>query len=134
AAAFSSPWSAYLEVRDDKCFAGNQYLRLAEVRLDPDDRESTDVSTALLNGRYEMHLCTLDSVRTQLESLLPKSESTSRSLPRIMDATSSSFFRVGLVDPIFDVDSISAMPFRRSTTVISDTSGVIQGGLNFVAR
>ena len=26
------------------------------------------------------------------------------------------------------------MPFRRSTTIVADTSGALQGGLDFVAR
>jgi hypothetical protein len=36
--------------------------------------------------------------------------------------------RVGLQHPRFDPHSLVEMPFRRSTTIVSDTSGVLQGG------
>ena len=42
--------------------------------------------------------------------------------------------RLGLGHPLFDPQALAAMPFRRPTTVVSDTSGVIQGGLGFVSR
>jgi hypothetical protein len=41
---------------------------------------------------------------------------------------------LGLTHPVFDPLALAAMPFRRPTTIISDTSGVLQGGLSFVAR
>ena len=43
-------------------------------------------------------------------------------------------FRLGLSHPVFDPFALAAMPFRRPTTIVSDTSGVVQGGLSFVAR
>ena len=41
--------------------------------------------------------------------------------------------RTGLVWPRVDPRSFAELPFRRPTTVVADTSGVIQGGLHFVA-
>ena len=35
---------------------------------------------------------------------------------------------------MFDPLALESMPFQRPTTVITDTSGVLQGGLSFVAR
>ena len=42
--------------------------------------------------------------------------------------------RAGLQHPRFDPYVIESMPFKQSTTVVADTSGVLQGGLDFIAR
>ena len=41
--------------------------------------------------------------------------------------------RCGLAYPILDAMALSSMPFRRTATVVADTSAVLQGGLDFVA-
>ena len=45
-----------------------------------------------------------------------------------------SVYGPGLQHPKFDPQSLEGMPFRRSTTLVADTSGAVQGGLDFVAR
>ena len=51
-----------------------------------------------------------------------------------MDEVASIAARVGLIHPRFDPLAIEQMPFRRSTTIVVDTSGVLQGALDFIAR
>lgn len=51
-----------------------------------------------------------------------------------MDAIATCAVRVGLAHPVFDRSCVEGMPYRRGTTIIADTSGALQGGLNFVTR
>lgn len=55
-------------------------------------------------------------------------------LKRGLDGVFSAACRVGLIHPVFDSDTLAAMPFRRPTTVVTDTSAIVQGGLDFVVR
>ena len=41
--------------------------------------------------------------------------------------------RCGLAHPMIDAMALSRMPFRRTVSVVADTSAVLQGGLDFVA-
>ena len=56
------------------------------------------------------------------------------SLRRALDSVAAICVRAGLVNPTFDAEAIEYLPFRRTATVVSDTSGVLQGGLDFIAR
>jgi hypothetical protein len=51
-----------------------------------------------------------------------------------MDAIATCAVRVGLAHPVFDRSCVEGMPYRRGTTIVADTSGALQGGLDFVTR
>jgi hypothetical protein len=53
---------------------------------------------------------------------------------RCLDAITTIAARVGLLHPRFDSHSLAAMPYRRPVSIVADTSGIAQGGLDFVAR
>ncbi len=53
---------------------------------------------------------------------------------RALDAIAAIPLRIGLQHPQFDPNALENMPFRKSTTVVVDTSGAMQGGLDFVAK
>lgn len=65
---------------------------------------------------------------------LKEADRTNGKLRRAMDAMGGIAVRLGLRYPRLDPFALEGMPYRRSTTVVADTSAVIQGGLDFVAR
>ncbi|MBK0020824.1 hypothetical protein IAE29_03775 [Ochrobactrum sp. S46] len=121
-------------VREDKAFAAEGWLDLAEVKLFCGAPEG--ILNACRKGAYEISLVDASSVRQQLITCLAVKEpvKSDSKLRRIVDAIAAIFVRVGLVNPRFDPHALEGMPFRRSTTIVADTSGVLQGGLSFVAR
>lgn len=124
-------------VREDKAFQGDDWLSLGSVALFQDTSGGIPATvSAIRKGSFEWELPSTDSVERELVKLLaikdvPKSAPKIR---RMMDAIAAIGVRAGLVHPRFDPHALEIMPFRRSTTVVADTSGAIQGGLDFVAR
>lgn len=125
-----------LEAREDKAFSGGGWFSLGEIELDRGDGEHKHVLASVRRGAFEWSVPKLEAATTQLTQLLgvaPKASMPSK-VRRALDAIAAISLRVGLQHPRFDPQALAEMPFRRSTTVVADTSGAIQGGLDFVAR
>ena len=118
-----------LAVSESRTFQG-KYLPLGEVRL---RGGSGDPSQLISNGAFEWVLPSADAAKTNLVGLLGI-EASHRNVDRVLDHIATAAFRAGLIHPTFDPDTVSDMPYRRPTTVVADTSGVLQGALDFVAR
>ena len=130
-----------LSVSEERAFQ-NEWLPLGDISIAatrPKEsalqlKEST-LSALVRQGAFEWQLPELDkSVETACNLLGVTGDDNRRGVDRAMDEVASIATRVGLVHPRFDPMAIEQMPFRRSTTVVVDTSGVLQGALDFVAR
>lgn len=99
-----------------------------------DEDEQEDA--ALASTVFEWRLPDAEKVKLELASLLEveQGDNDYPKIARALDQTASIAVRAGLLHPVFDPDAIEEMPFRRATTVVSDTSGVLQGALDFVVR
>ena len=90
------------------------------------------------NGAFEWRLPevpeTEDALFTLLDAGEDRNEDVGRVMSRVLENVASIGVRIGLLHPVFDPEALEEMPFRRSTTVVSDTSGVLQGALDFVVR
>lgn len=128
-----------IQVREDKCFAANKWLNLGKIRVfpsKPESEESDDpVETALRFGSYSWTVPDFDVLMSDCESVLSNTTNLNKDkLRRALESVIACACRCGFVTPTFDAGSISDMPFSRPTTVVVDTSAVIQGGLDFVSR
>lgn len=116
----------------------NGGMRVGEVSLQhSNDKQSLESVESLIGqGAFEWVVPSFEDTRRELMSLLTGSKKpvTSFGAERIMRATSEVFVRAGLLHPIFDPQDIAEMPMGSSTSVVSDTSGVISGALDFVVR
>ena len=126
-----------LAAREDRAFP-NGWLPLGDVSLasaHPPERPPTleDQAVLVRNGAFEWRLPEAKESRKRLSECLGL-EKENDNVDRAMADIASIGVRTGLLHPIFDPVSLEEMPFRRSTTVVSDTSGVIQGALGFVAQ
>ena len=144
----SAPCS--IAAREDRAFKDG-WLSLGEISFQLESRpesrfRSSDlpVEPAALvgNGAFEWRLPDAQDVRSALSGLLGikeeedkgKKDRDSGNLSRALDEIASIGVRTGLLHPVFDPSSLEEMPYRRSTTVVSDTSGALQGALDFVVR
>lgn len=136
-----------VEVLEEGAFVGknksptseDKHLSLGSISLkqtlrSSDEDADAEHQRALLarDGTFEWSLPCASDTKGALEGLLDsKEEGTIR---QALDLIAEIYVRAGLVNPIFDADAIEGMPFRRPATVVSDTSGILQGGLDFIVR
>jgi hypothetical protein len=147
----------HLTVSEDKCFKTGRSLPLGEisVKLSPEgisanssSTKTEKLQTAVRRGEFQWKVPPTDKVRDQMCELInlerPGNDAKGKDkdnyrreldrLRRTLDNIASIAWKLGLTHPTFDSTSVEEMPFRRATTVIADTSGVVQGALDFVAR
>ena len=130
-----------ISVSEERAF-GDQWLSLGEISLVASDLNAASPETLVQQGAFEWQLPDLSAAVADASKLLgldngrtgdARARDEARLL-RAMDEVASIATRVGFVHPRFDPAALEQMPFRRSTTVVVDTSGVLQGALDFVAR
>lgn len=122
-------------VQEDAAFQGQGWLTLGTITIDGGADTAERLMSAVRRGAFEWAVPNIDSVREALAKLLGRANDVSDpKLRRALDAIAAISVRTGLQHPKFDPQALEIMPFRRSTTVVADTSGVLQGGLDFVAR
>lgn len=136
AEAFAPDGHCRLQVREERAFSNGTFLEFGDVMVPGWKDDELEPERALLNGEYEWTLPTVTAFTKDLIAALatetkPADADKAR---RIVDALGGVAIRLGLTHPVFDPVALSSMPFRQATTIISDTSGVVQGGLSFVAQ
>ena len=85
------------------------------------------------DGTFEWSLPCASEVKKALEGLLGDDDKGG-DVSKALNSIAAIYVRTGMVNPILDAEAVESMPFRRSATVVSDTSGVLQGGLDFIVR
>jgi hypothetical protein len=144
---FTSQEDCSVEVLEEDCFKDGAYLPLGEIKLRKSSQDNDTLVRAVKMGTYEWTLPSLQNVKRDILDLLQvkkpedsnknKIESYDKALKRVdkcLDCLAALVVRVGLAHPIFDPMSVEEMSTLRGTTVVADTSSVLQGGLSFVAR
>ena len=138
AEAFRREPNCRMHVQEQRAFKKGQWLCLGAVSLSPntlddgdEQRDAAPASTA-----FEWQLPDAEKVVSELALLLEvqQGDNDCSKIARALDQTASIAVRAGLLHPVFDPAAIEEMPFRHATTVVSDTSGVLQGALDFVVR
>lgn len=124
-----------IAAREDRAFKDEEWFDLGEVSLQFSS-SSEDPETLVKNGAFEWRLPDVQHARNTLSDLLDKKDEDkdSRNVSRALADVASIGVRTGLLHPVFDPASLEEMPYRRSVTVVADTSGVLQGALDFVVR
>lgn len=128
-------------VREDKAFASDRWLDFGEIAVFSVGKRKDELKAAVRAGSFEWRVPARDVTENELRSLLsfdalttaPKKAAAESRLSGAVQSMAGIAVRAGLSWPRFDPKLLSEMPFRRPTTVVADTSGVIQGALGFVA-
>jgi len=124
-----------LSVREERAFT-NGWLPLGAVSLESGNGTVDELETMITNGAFEWRLPSVQGTKDRLSKCLgdTRGREVKDRVDRVLNSMASIAARAGLLHPAFDASALEDMPFRRSTTVVADTSGVLQGALDFVAR
>jgi len=137
---------AYLEVREDKCFKADTWLRVGSVSAYPNkdeeqESEHNPFEQALRLGSFSWSVPAFDVLIEQCiasfhdkDLSAPKKALQKDKTRRALEGLIHCAARCGFVNPTFDAGSVTDMPFSRPTTIVVDTSAILQGGLDFVVR
>ena len=141
AALFEPNSVCRVSIREDRAFAPSEFLSLGSIRLFPEDNGLEHHSRAVRRGAFEWSAPELAAVKKEIRKVfdikgLDKTGKTRAEdkIRRILDMFGAVPVRLGLSHPIFDPRVLEDMPFLQPVTVVSDTSGVLQGGLSFISR
>lgn len=136
ARVFSHSRSCEVLVQEERAFLGAEWLSLGSLALDNGIGGAEQVLGAVKRGAFEWQLPELGETRARLCKLIGINDEDkwAPKIRRALDAVAAISVRIGLQHPKFDPYALESMPFRRSTTIVADTSGALQGGLDFVAR
>ena len=139
AEVFADGGRCSLAAREDRAFPNpNGWLPLGDVSLASAHSSERpppieDQAVLVRNGAFEWRLPEAEESKEKLSECLGL-EKENDNVDRALADIASIGVRTGLLHPIFDPASLEEMPFRRSTTVVTDTSGVLQGALGFVVQ
>lgn len=131
-----------ISCRDEGAFVDNTWLPLGYIRLAPIAQLTTIdrpidelvIGNLIRLGAFEWSTPTIEAAKTELSRALGvKDADQPFELEPVLADVSSIAVRVGLSRPSFDPAALEDMPYMRPTTIVADTSGVLQGGLDFVA-
>lgn len=131
--------SCKLEVQEDHAFGGDNWLSLGSIRAEAVGDDSDAYIRACRRGGYVWITPSIEDTTSALHSLFKVNgmggDDKTRAIGkvrRLLDAIATTVTRLGLVNPVFDPNTLESMPFQRPCTVVTDTSGIIQGALNFI--
>ena len=124
-----------LSVREERAFT-NGWLPLGDVSLESGNGTPDELETMITNGAFEWRLPSVQDTKDRLSRCLggTRDGKIKDRVDGILNSMASIAARAGLLHPAFDASALEDMPFRRPTTIVADTSGVLQGALDFVAR
>jgi len=123
------------------------WIQIGSVTLRPgpnDEGEDTSspLETALRFGFFEWAYPRRDELLESAHAAITAGDATSKKdsrgndgpLRRALEHIPYVATRVGLMQPNLDAKLMSALPLRRPTTLVMDTSAILQGGLDFAVR
>ena len=135
-----------LEVQEDKCFPGS-WLAIGRIAIHPEPVDAhpqqvepaTLVARALRHGFFEWEIPEKETLLHQVVAFFESSSKplTDRQKHKVDEAIKEVghiAIRCGIAYPALDPLAISTMPYSRPVSVVVDTSAIVQGGLDFVAR
>lgn len=143
AEALTDSRPAKLEIGEDVCFGAAKWLPVGEIELYPGQKEPGDESKyppferALELGSYDWKLPLFDDLLKSGRKILTEmkgKENELHQLDQALEAVAHVAIRCGFTHPVFDAEAFAGMPFQKPTTVVVDTTAVLQGALDFVVR
>lgn len=136
AKAFKRGSCSNLLVQEQRAFKGGGWLRLGTIAV-PSNTESDDLNDTPANAAsFEWAIPDEKSVASDLATLLDvaRDHNDYAKIHRALNQIATIAFRAGLLHPMFDPAAIEDMVAGRATSVVADTSAVLQGALDFVVR
>ena len=134
---FDSP-RCMVSIRDNTAFKESSFLSLGDITLSPRQPQTpTRIKEAVHDGMFEWRTPTEDQALDQIRKCIETQSSKpppGDEFRSVLNLFGSVAVRMHLRHPVFDPHVLSAMPFKKPTTVICDTSAIISGALNFTSK
>ena len=151
----SGEFALRLDVYEDRCFKNERRVSVGEIVPYPELPNASQeggggndiLSRAFRHGFFEWRLPSRKAFQEELSAALgvegvEDGESSGRTgagkdehiVGEVAKAVAHIAIRCGLAHPVFDPMALARMPFLRPVSVVVDTSAVLQGGLDFLAR
>lgn len=137
------PFEIYLG--EDICFGRDQWVNVGTIKLQPGQKSQPTGEAIDIEAIYD-ELCAAKF--GGFEWQMPSSEELDQNILKCLDnhkyeQSVQKAFREGLQDvlrrtllllPIFDIETIAKIPLQKPITIVTDTSAIHQGGLDFICR
>ena len=136
AEAFKRGSCCNLLVREQRAFKEGEWLPLGTIAVPPAAEGGGLNEAPARAASFEWTIPAEHSVASDLAALLDVAQEHDdyAKIGRALDQIAPIAFRAGLLHPLFDPAAIEEMAAVRATSVVADTSAVLQGALDFVAR
>ncbi|MBD2279941.1 hypothetical protein [Aphanizomenon flos-aquae] len=124
---------------EDICFGRDKWVNVGTITLQPGG-EVSEIETqynefnAAKFGGFEWQLPSSEEMDQNISQALNDNQSKDTVQKAFREGLQDVLRRTLLLLPIFDADTISRIPLHKPITIVTDTSAVHQGGLDFVGR
>lgn len=136
-----------ISLGEDICFGRDKWVNIGTITLQPGQkRQSTEKAIDLETTYDEFCAAKFGGFEWQMPSLEELDQNILKSLDEHKDKDRDRVqqaFREGLQDvlrrtllilPIFDIETIAKILLQKPITVVTDTSAIHQGGVDFICR
>ncbi|MCW5316481.1 hypothetical protein GTQ43_22485 [Nostoc sp. KVJ3] len=124
---------------EDICFGRDKWVNIGTITLQPggkspENETRYDEYCAAKFGGFELQLLSSEKLDENITKALDSQQNKDSVQKAFREGLQDVLRRTFLLLPIFDVETISKIPLHKPITVVTDTSAVHQGGLDFLCR
>ncbi|MDZ7992855.1 MAG: hypothetical protein RM022_019510 [Nostoc sp. EfeVER01] len=128
-----------ISLGEDICFGRGKWVNVGTITLQPggqyiENETRYDEYCAAKFGGFEWQILSLEKLNNNITEALENSQSKDRVQKAFREGLQDVLRRTLLLLPIFDVETIGKIPLQKPITIVTDTSAIHQGGLDFICR
>ncbi|MBN3889415.1 MAG: hypothetical protein HWQ43_09630 [Nostoc sp. JL31] len=128
-----------ISLGEDICFGRDKWVNVGTITLQPggqyiENETRYDEYCAAKFGGFEWQILSLEKLNNNITEALENSQSKDRVQKAFREGLQDVLRRTLLLLPIFDVETIGKIPLQKPITIVTDTSAIHQGGLDFICR
>ncbi|MBD2498970.1 hypothetical protein [Nostoc sp. FACHB-280] len=124
---------------EDICFGRDKWVNVGTIRLQPggkylENETRYDEYCAAKFGGFEWQLLSSEKLNENITKDIEKPDNKDRVQKAFREGLQDVLRRTLLLLPTFDVETIAKIPLQKPITIVTDTSAIHQGGLDFICR
>jgi hypothetical protein len=128
-----------ISLGEDICFGREKWVNVGTITLQPggkylENETRYDEYCAAKFGGFEWQILSLEKLNDNITKALENPQSKDRVQKAFREGLQDVLRRTLLLLPIFDVETIGKIPLQKPITIVTDTSAIHQGGLDFICR
>ncbi len=128
-----------ISLGEDICFGRDKWVNVGAITLQPggkypENETRYDEYCAAKFGGFEWQLLSSEKLNDNITNALGDLKNKDRVQKAFREGLQDVLRRTLLLWPIFDIQTIAKIPLQKPITVVTDTSAIHQGGLDFICR